>query len=269
VTVFNYYAWFVRGKEHAAMCRTSVEAVKRADPHSRCLVVTDEVSPAWDIPNAAVSHIGPGMPIMLANLEAQVSALAAAWTDGAESITFLDTDTLLLKPVPVMGDITFTWRDSIGTDDDGEKVEGIASRMPYNYGVIVARPCIRAFESFIWMRERIRGMHANHQSWYGNQLAAAELGGRRPQSGSTIDPRPIPWRLTNVGKTVNVGKIPCTEYNWTPQSPNDSLDGKYVAHFKGGKRHLMEWYAKRMGLGWYVEAKPKLELPNLAMVASL
>src|SRR5688572_7050335 len=124
-------AWFVRGTEHAAMCRTSIEAVKKADKFAKCIVVTDD---GTKIDDALVLNIAPGMPIMLANLEAQV--LVREYVRD-ENVLFLDTDTLLLKPFePQLFDILFTWRDSIGLDDDGEKVEGIAERMPYNYGVM-------------------------------------------------------------------------------------------------------------------------------------
>lgn len=248
------YAWFVRGEVHAAMCRTSVESVKKADPGARCYVMTDEANPSWKIPGIQLNHIDSGMPIMLANLEAQIGALAAAWTDGFERLTFLDTDTLLLKPIEAHGDIAFTWRDSIGLDDDGEKVEGIASRMPYNYGVIVACPGIRSFEALVWIRERIRVMHFNHQQWYGNQLAVAELAGARPASGSEIVARTIPWKLTRHGKKLTVGKIPCETFNYTPQQPDEDVSGKYVLHFKGAKRALMSVYAEKLGIGETVRA---------------
>lgn len=247
------YSWFVRGAHHAAMCRTSVEAVKKADPRAHCIVVTDERNPPWEVPGAVLQYIDAGMPIMLANLEAQVSALASAWVDHYESLTLLDTDTILLKRIPTMGDIAFTWRDSIGVDDDGEKVEGVASRMPYNYGVIVANPGIKAFEAMIWIRERIRVMHAGHQKWYGNQLAVVELAGPRPAEGQSTDTRKIPWRLTKLGKEIRVGKLPCELYNYTPQTPEENVSGKYVLHFKGNKRDLMRVYANRLGLGWYAD----------------
>lgn len=252
------YAWFVRGAEHAAMCRTSVESVKKADPGARCYVVTDEHDSGWLVPEVQTLLIEPGMPIMLANLEAQIAAMASAWADGFERLTLIDTDTLVLKPIEAFGDIAFTWRDSIGLDDDGEKIEGIAARMPYNYGVIVARPSIRSFEALIWIRERIRGMHASHQQWYGNQLAVAELAGPRPRdvaSPAQLDERPIPWRLTNLGKRLRIGKLPCVTHNFTPQTPTDVIDGKFVLHFKGAKRALMKVYAARLGLGWYVEER--------------
>lgn len=247
------FSWFVRGAHHAAMCRTSVEAVKKADPLAHCIVVTDEQNPSWSVPNAVLQYIDPGMPIMLANLEAQVSALASAWVDNFDSLTLLDTDTILLKPIAPHGDIAFTWRDSIGLDDDGEKVEGIAQRMPYNYGVIVANPGIKSFEAMLWIRERIRVMHPGHQKWYGNQLAVVELAGPRPTEGHTTDTRKIPWRLTKLGKDIRVGKLPCEVFNYTPQAPDEDVSGKYVLHFKGKKRDLMRVYANRLGLGWYAD----------------
>jgi hypothetical protein len=252
----NRYAWFVRGPLHAAMCRASIESVLKADKDARCIVVTDEDRPSWAVQNAQLLHVEPGMPIMLANLEAQVLALSAAWTDGDEQITFLDTDTLLLKPIHWFGDVTFTWRDNVGIDDDGEKVEGVAARMPYNYGVVIARPGIRSFEAFVWMRERVRQMHDNHQLWYGNQLAAAELAGGRPKDencGGVLTTRRIPWRLTNHGKELQIGKLPCARFNYTPQAIGEDVSDKYVLHFKGGKRPLMRLYAESLGLGWYID----------------
>jgi hypothetical protein len=267
--VNNAYAWYVRGAHHAAMCRTSVESVLKADHNAHCMVITDERNPSWDVPGATLQYIDDGLPIMLANLEAQVSALASAWVDHFDRLTLLDTDTILLKPIQPLGDIAFTWRDSIGLDDDGEKVEGIASRMPYNYGVIVAQPNLKSFEALIWIRERIRVMHDTHQKWYGNQLAVVELAGPRPDSGSSVDRRQIPWRLTKLGKEISIGKLPCETHNFTPQTPDDDLTGKYLAHFKGKKRDLMRVYANRLGLGWYVQEPPKPALQDFSMVASL
>ncbi len=124
--------------------------------------------------------------------------------------------------------------------------------MPYNYGVVITRPGLKSFEAMIWLRERIRKMHGNHQKWYGNQLAVNELAGGRPQSGMQIVERRIPWKLTQLGKPIQVAKLPCETHNYTPQSVDEDYSSKYVLHFKGAKRHLMKLYALRMGLGWYV-----------------
>lgn len=262
----NVYAWFVRGEEHAAMCNTSIAAVRKADPEARCIVVTDEIEKKWTC-DALLLTCDPGQPIMLANLDAQISALSYAWSHKASQITFLDTDVLLLKPFSYYGVVNFTWRDSVGKDDDGETVEGIAARMPYNYGVITATPSLSSLECFIWIRERIRSMHKNHQQWYGNQLAVVELAGARPTEGSAMVVRRIPWGLTSHGRQLTVGMLPCTTYNYTPQRPGEDVSEKYALHFKGKRRPLMATYAKALGLPWTL---PEPAAPaTLAMVTAL
>jgi hypothetical protein len=261
----NAYAYFVRGPKHAAMCRTSIESVKRADPNSAFFVMTDEEKRQWDIPEAAVREFAPGMPIMLANLEAQCRALALVET--GDAITFLDTDILMLEPLPVIegevpgiegAHLSITWRDHVLTDDDGEKVEGIASTMPYNYGVMRAISCLPTIEAFIWMRERIRKMHSGHQKWYGNQLALHELAGPRPTEGARVDERRIPWLLTQMGNPLRIAKLPGERWNWTPSKVGERLHGVHsVLHFKGRARGLMESYAKRLELTWHVETTAK------------
>lgn len=250
--MFNTYAYFVRGAKHAAMCRTSIESVKKADPHARILVATDEAGKRpWHIPDATMLEFEAGLPIMLANLEAQCAILATR--NYGESVTFLDTDILMLEKLPDMpgADFTVTWRDHVLVKDD-EKVEGIAAKMPYNYGVIRATACYATTEAFIWMRERIRRMHGEHQKWYGNQLALFELAGPRPDHGARIDTRRIPWMLTRHGNGVRIGKLPCERWNYSPQKVGERIHGlRSVLHFKGGSRALMESYADRLGLNWH------------------
>lgn len=259
----SYYAWFVRGVEHANMCKTSIESVRKADPEAHCLVLTDEEKPQWSGVDAILMKILPGMPIMLANLEAQVNALSFAWGHDAHRIMFLDTDILLLRPFDYFGVVNFTWRDHVALDEDENKVEGIAARMPYNYGVITATPSLSALECFIWMRERIRNMHASHQQWYGNQLAAVELAGPRPESGCVAHMREIPWGLRHNGKPVLIGKLPCESYNYTPQKANEDVQFKHALHFKGRKRHLMKLYAKQLGLNWHVPEPKQTDLAEI------
>jgi hypothetical protein len=244
----NTYCWFVRGEKHAAMCRTSMASVMRADPDAHPVVVTDEASPAWKV-DSAVLNIRSGMPIMLANLEAQCTVLSRA----NSPVTFLDTDTLLLDPLPYTpgADLTITWRDHVRVGEDGEKVEGIASAMPYNYGVLHANPTYGALEAFIWLRERIRKMHPGHQQWYGNQLALFELAGQRPEKDQRIDERRIPWMLTQLGNPIRILKLPGSQWNYTPAKVGERLLGtRSVLHFKGHSRALMESYAKRLELPW-------------------
>lgn len=248
------YVYFVRGAKHAAMCRTSIESVKRADPKAHFVVMTDEAH-EWTIPEASVHQFEGGMPIMLANLEAQCLALSIATYN--EPVTFLDTDILMIEPLPAVegAHMTITWRDHALMTDEGEKVEAVASTMPYNYGVIRANACYRTHDAFIWMRERIRKMHEGHQKWYGNQLALFELAGPRPEGGMRVDARRIPWLLTNHGNPIQIAKLPGERWNYTPQKVGERLHGvRSLLHFKGGARALMESYAKRLELPWRAAA---------------
>lgn len=245
------YAYFVRGAKHAAMCHTSIQSVKKADTDARFIVMTDEKDRNWSVAGASIHQFEGGMPIMLANLEAQCLALSMAQL--GEQVTFLDTDILMLDSLPVVEDahLTITWRDHALVSDDGEKVAAVASSMPYNYGVIRAVNCFRTQEAFIWMRERIRRMHDGHQKWYGNQLALFELAGPRPDTGMRIDTRRIPWTLTSHGNALRIAKLPGERFNYTPQKVGERLHGlRSLLHFKGRARGLMESYAKRLELTW-------------------
>jgi hypothetical protein len=224
------YCWFVRGEAHKKL---AAAAVAKADPSAQTLINYDESD----------------APIMLANLEAQVHALLLG-QDGDE-YTFLDTDVLLLKPIPRVGNLTVTWRSHVYQSEDGEKVSGVATAMPYNYGVIVAKRTPATVEAFIWLRERIRKMGKNEQEWYGNQIALAELAGPCPKVGTAIEERRIPWLLTSPGRALAVGKIPCELYNYTPSKADEDIGQRYALHFKGKSRGLMEGYARNLGLGWH------------------
>lgn len=247
------YCYYIRGAKHAAMARTSIESVRKADSGAQVMVMTDELpgQKQWDL-DAPTWFIAPGMPIMLANLEAQLTALFLVRPD--TDIAFLDADILLLESLSSIADISVTWRDHVRVIGE-DKVEGIAGTMPYNYGVILAKPGQATVEAFIWLRERVRRMCEQHQQWYGNQLALAELAGARPESGLRVDKRRIPWTLTEYGNEISIAKLPCERYNYTPAVVGEAIHGKRsVLHFKGHSRALMESYAKRLGLGWYGEA---------------
>lgn len=246
----RFYSYFVRGAQHAAMARTSMLSAKRADPSAYIIAVTDEQNPPWEIDLAGQLLVIPeGMPMMLANLEAQVAAIIAASRWPNSEIAFVDTDTLIRRPLDGLDEahLAVTWRDHVRVVDE-EKIEGIAGVMPYNYGVILTRPSQPAIEAFIWMRERVRKMHERHQQWYGNQLALAALCGAPPQSGERTDLRQIPWHLTRPGASLLVRKLPCEVWNYTPEKAGEDVAERVLLHFKGHARGLMEGYALDMGL---------------------
>ena len=104
------YAWFVRGAKHAALAQTSMAAVRRADPQARLIVATDEAGLV--VPGAEMVRFAPGLPLMVANVEAQLTVM---WSHRTP-VWFIDTDVLILKPLPEQREegITVTWRDTVG-----------------------------------------------------------------------------------------------------------------------------------------------------------
>lgn len=251
------YSYFVRGEKHAAMCATSMESVRRVDPFARFVIWTDD---GTGIPGGrekmAVHSFEGGMPIMLANLEAQCRTLTSVAFQG-ERVVFLDADILLLDQLPWgEEDLIVTWRDRVGLDEEGNPVVGLAVTMPYNYGVIGTHAGAASIESFIWMRERIRRMNPRLLNWYGNQVALAALCGPRPQDGAAQETRHIPWLPTQHGCAVRITKLPGDRWNYTPKMVGERTHGtRSILHFKGGARALMESYAKKLGLAWHLEKK--------------
>ncbi len=251
---FTRYVYFVRGEAHARLCETSIASVRKIDRNAVVHIYTDEPDgPHFDgCLGALIKLLPPGLPMMLANLEAQVRALYD--TRPGEHVVFLDTDVLLLQPPETnlfQFDLAVTWRDHALVDEQGNNVVAIAEIQPYNYGVIVATAGLPALEAMIWIRERVRRMSNHLKAWYGNQVALAALCGPRPERGSAIEERLIPWSPTQRGNKVRVLKVPCEVYNYTPQGEDEDVSMRGALHFKGGKRHLMGPYAKAMGLPWH------------------
>ena len=76
------YVYFVRGKVHAALAEVSIRSVLRADSGALPVVYTDEDSAALgeclnDLARI-VQFDSRGAPMMVANLDAQCRAIAAA-----------------------------------------------------------------------------------------------------------------------------------------------------------------------------------------------
>lgn len=253
------YSYFVRGETHAALCATSIESVRRIDPYARFAVWSDDGT--VQIPGGKekryVYDFEGGLPIMLANLEAQCRTLCSVALPH-EKVVFLDTDILLLDPLPwnEYDNLLVTWRDHVGLDKEGQPIAGLSVTMPYNYGVIGAQSGGAAIEAFIWMRERIRRMSPRWQSWYGNQVALAALCGPRPTEGTSTEERRIPWLPTQHGRRIKITKLPGERWNWTPKQIGERTHGiRSILHFKGGARALMESYAKKLDLPWYLPKK--------------
>lgn len=227
------YVWWLRGDSHCALALQSSASVLKADPEARTIFLDDRF---------------PDLRVMPANVAAQCEYVLQA--QNGEELWFIDADTLLVRPLELPDcDLAVTWRDHVGRDEAGEKVEGIAKEMPYNYGVIGVRVNAASREAFLWLRERVRNMHAQYQEWYGNQIALAHLCGPAPIEGERIVTREIPWALGERQITsLRVAQLPCEEWNYTPYKPGESIEGKRLLHFKGHARELMGVYAESLGL---------------------
>ncbi len=240
------FAWYVRGKKHAKLAQTSMAAVRRVVKNAALVVATDD--PDVTVPGAEMVRFNGGLPLMVANIEAQIQVLHR----NIDGVVFLDTDVLFQRPFPVQtkDTITVTWRDTVGGKIE-DMPGGVADVMPYNYGVIGVLPGARTIEAFIWMRERVRKMAPHMQLWWGNQVALASLCGPRPTDSSDVtEVRYIPWLTTAPGLPVMIHKIPGSIWNYTPRSEDEDVSERGAIHFKGHTRKWMAGYAARLKLPW-------------------
>lgn len=230
------YVYWVRGQEFYDLAQLSIASVKKVDRSAHFQIYTDDP----ELKEPGLCRLAPGRPAMVANLDAQVNALATA--PYGERVLFLDADTLLKKPFPFCeADLFVTWRDYVGIKD-GEKVVGIAREQPYNYGVVGAIASARSVEAFIWLRARILRMAKKHQDWYGNQLAMFDLVGA-PQKLLGRKTATIRWALDDRGTDLSVMCLPCETHNYSPEAEGEDVSDKVILHMKGKRKELMQAYA--------------------------
>lgn len=242
VTQVVYWTTTLQGLEEAAL---SIESVRRAMPRAQCHVYTDGAlvadSASWPwahgIPDWIYRRDFSRWPLMVANLVAQADHMLQRGLHG--STAFLDTDILVREPLSVSAgmDLAVTYRDYVGFNEKGEKVQGVAKTMPYNYGVILASPTAAAVEAFLWMRDRVARMNPESQAWYGNQLALRELVGlERNKELPYVTVRTLPWAK------VWVRVLDAEEWNYSPEGPDEDVSRRRVLHLKGNRKPLMRHY---------------------------
>ena len=224
--------YWVVGEPYAQMANVSAEQFRRVWPQSQIWVYTDDAkTPQLDrhdlyevVEMGQIRHMRP----MVANLYAQVDYCL---TYLKNPTLFLDVDTLVLAPFTFDADLMVTWRDSssAGVSED------LARLMPYNYGVIGAGSDVTATEAFIWMRQRCTEYHSGLQDWYGNQTALRELVGPQGETEIVLPSGPI-----------TVDQFPCAKYNYTPESADEDLEGKFIVHPKGDRKDMFFEIAERI-----------------------
>lgn len=235
------FAWWIRGAEYAEMAKISIASVRRVyGKAAQCWIVTDEDSPAWiDSMPAQVLQLKQRYPqSMVANVDCQYELMSHI-CNPAEWVTFLDADVVLAKelefpPCETIPDIFVTWRNHVNGSEE------MAREQPYNYGVFGVRMSRQTMEMMVWLRYRILQMAPQHQQWYGNQLALADLLGQPRGERFTATMR---WTLNDPGTKLEVLSLPCDQWNYSPDSIDEDVSSRSVLHFKGNRKEWMERYA--------------------------
>lgn len=240
------YVYWLRGPGHRDMLLRSARSIAKNDAGAAVVALVDDDTPLAQhgLDVVRLPELGREPP-MVANLAAQTWFLEHRAADG-EAVTFLDADTLLLRPVAFDAPLGVTWRRHEGLDDDGQPIVGVARFMPYNYGVLGARVTGATRGAFRWLYERVRAMAPRWQEWYGNQLALAALVGPAPAAG-TLETTRVVRTLDDLGE-LEVERRPCALFNHTPAALDEELAGVHLLHFKGRRRPLMAPFAERLGI---------------------
>jgi hypothetical protein len=136
-------------------------------------------------------------------------------------VLFIDTDTIMLRdPSKAFADcdVALTKRTK-PILMDGKNIVG---DMPYNTGVMFSR------KPEFWRDclELSRGMDPDLRHWFGDQMAVK--------------------RVARSGK-FDVKDLMCDEYNYSPKWADEPLEGKYIIHYKGGRKDMMLAHAEQLG----------------------
>ncbi len=223
-------------RPHTELIDYFLASVRATHPEARVTMLTDRDSPLSAGFDDVVRGDVPQQRLTLARVEMQRAYLGS---DAERTpVVLLDTDTLVVRS---LGDV-FDGSFDVGvTIRDAPRLP-VEIEMPYNIGVMfVDRTRLDAALSFLEaLIERAARMPDDLHAWSGVQYAARDILGRRA-----------------VGETVRVGEarvriFPCTTHNYTPLAPGEQIEGKYVLHFKGQRKELMEQYS----------SAPELRLPG-------
>jgi len=233
-----YWTTTEEGLEQAKLSAVSVHEVM---PDARLYLYCDRTLKnvgSW--PSQVIRMDFDRYPLMVGNLVAQAH-FALKYLDLPTA--FLDTDILLCAPLEIAPavDLAITCRDYVGKTADGEKIAGVAESMPYNYGVLMARPTIGAIEAFLWLRDRVSRLAPHLQAWYGNQVALRELAGAPlDKHFPHVARRSLPW------VDILISVLDAEAWNYTPEKPDEELAGKRILHLKGVRKSLMPHYLGRI-----------------------
>ncbi len=237
--MLNIVYW-IRGADYAEMAVKSAESMKRVYEGARVFVYADmlhEILESSAVDESIVIPYFNSTPHMIANLQAQVHYCLSSNFDRRSLL--VDADTIAVSPAPLDSekpwDLLCTWRDHVARDDEGQKIVGAAQQMPYNYGILALENTQGAREAMLWMRDRLKFMSAQLQAWYGNQWALRELVG-----GSIRDTVPYQTTRQTPWSQIEVRVERCDKWNYTPESADEDIAGKYFVHPKGERKAFFD-----------------------------
>jgi hypothetical protein len=165
---------------------------------------------------------------MMERLRAQCALLADA--EPNDLIAFLDTDIMVLRCLRQVFEHPF----DVGVTIRDRPKFNFERTMPYNNGVIFVRSDLArsALGYFVKKLAVLEELGPPTWAWTGNQLAVLQLLGR-VEPGSTLQ----------VGR-CRVRVFPCSQYNYTPEGPDERVSGQFILHFRGDAKALMANYAR-------------------------
>lgn len=207
---------------HLQLAAMTVASAKRAG--MKTVMLTDMSTPAIEGVDQVCRY--PHLPpeLMVANIDAQKSYLLSAPTD--EHIWFLDTDILIRRdPTEHMPAVWLNYVDMAVTVRRGNH---LFEEMPYNYGVIYARPTLRAISLWVQLQDEVRALPLERRLWYGNQIALRKVLGEPGEALDVLTPG-----------TSRAGLLPLVEFNHAPTDVDDICERSHVLHYKGQRKQFM------------------------------
>ncbi len=204
-----------------------VASIRRSNPGSRCVVLTDAHTERLDVLGAdeVVRMDVDVQSLMLARMRAQIEYLSRP--DLVGPVILLDSDMLVVQPI----DAVF----------DGEFAVGVTHRedepkMPYNGGIYFIQDgrLPRAVQFFERMLEIYLTKYGEYATWWGDQMALRDI---------------VEESLAG-DRATDVRVFPCAAFNFSPAYGSVYVDilreplRASIWHFKGKRKRAMRIYSR-------------------------
>ena len=193
---------FLHARQDPKYAHLMLESVQRVMPGVECLHLTDADTP--EIAGCTTIRRTWDHPNPMIFKMEHLYALMG-------EVLVLDTDVIVQQDVSgvfaLPFDVGLTFRNGPIWDEHGQDITRI---MPINCGVMFSR------NPAFW-RACLAWCGGKNPGWYADQLAVAHVAGR-----------------------FNVLKLHCDNFNYTPSRADENVERRYLLHFKGKSRGLMD-----------------------------